>query len=149
MNNRGGFTKGLAITGTILVLLPLLTPVVFGVMRFAQARIFQVDYLMPAELFPLVLIGGGLLIWAGVRARLQLKWLIWSLSAAVALLVISQVAAILTGLADGRTEAAGLPWILVVGLLIGYIIAVGFLCAGGVLLLRGLFAPSGQATVES
>ncbi len=149
MNNRGGLTKGLAVAGTILVFLPLLAPLFFGIMRFAQAGIFQVDYLMPAELFPLVLIGGGLLIWAAVRAHLRLKWLIWSLAAAVGLLVLSQVAAVLTGLASGRVEAVGLPWILVVGLLVGYVVAVGFLCAGGSLLLHDLFNPADRPPAES
>lgn len=59
MNNRGGFTKGLAAAGTVLVFLPLLAPLFFGIIRLVQAGIFQVDYLMPAELLPLVLIGGG------------------------------------------------------------------------------------------
>jgi len=149
MNNRGGLTKGLAVAGTILVFLPLLAPLFFGIMRFAQAGNFLVDYLMPAELFPLVLIGGGLLIWAAVRARLRLKWLIWSLAAAVGLLVLSQVAAVLTGLASGRTEPEGLPWILLIGMLVGYVVAVGFLCAGGSLLLHDLFSPANRPTAEA
>lgn len=149
MNNRGGFTKGLAAAGTVLVFLPLLAPLFFGIIRLVQAGIFQVDYLMPAELLPLVLIGGGLLIWAAARARLRLKWVVWSLSAAIGLLVLCQVAAVLTGLADGRTEAAGLPWMLVLGLLIGYIVAVGFLCAGGSLLLYDLFAPASRSPAET
>lgn len=149
MNNRGGFTKGLATAGTVLVFIPLLAPLFFGMIRLAQVGIFQVDYLMPAELFPLVLIGAGLLIWAAARARLRLKWIGWSLAAAVGLLVLSQAAAVVTGLADGRTEAVGLPWILVLGMLIGYIVAVGFLCAGGSLLLYDLFAPAGRSPAET
>ncbi len=34
-----------------------------------RERIFRFDYLMPAELFPATLVGGGLLIWAALRAH--------------------------------------------------------------------------------
>ena len=30
---------------------------------------FRFDYLMPVELFPAALIGGGLLVWVSLRAR--------------------------------------------------------------------------------
>lgn len=144
MNDRGGLTKGLAITGTILVLVPLLAPVAFSLMRLSSDNIFRFDFLMPAELFPVAVIGGGLLIWAAVRASLYLKWLIWSLAAAIALLAGSQVMAVVTGLASGETEPTGLPWILVVGMLAGYILAVASLSVGGILLLRDLFTPKNQ-----
>lgn len=146
MENRGGLTKGLAVAGTVIALMPLLAPVGFSLIRLVQTRHFIFDFLMPAELFPAAFIGGGLLIWAAVRARARIKHIIWSMVAAIALLVGSQVMAVVTGLASGETEAAGLPWILVIGLLVGYILALASLCIGGVLMLRDLFGrPVGTA----
>jgi hypothetical protein len=69
MARKGLFTKILAITGTVFVWLPILAPVIFSVMFFTRSRMLRMDYLMPAELFPLVMAGGGLLLWAALRAR--------------------------------------------------------------------------------
>jgi hypothetical protein len=105
-----------------------------------RAGIFRLDYLMPAELFPLALLGGGLLLWAALRARAR-RWLIGgSLAGAVVLLFGSQALAVATGLAAGRIEPAGWPWALVLAALALYVVALIVLGVGGVLLLvRDLF----------
>jgi len=149
MKNRNGFTIGLAVAGTILAFLPLLAPTVFSVLRYAQARVFNLDYLMPAELFPSSLIGAGLLLWAATRAKLSRKWIFWSLIVAILLLVGSQTVAVVTGLASGEIEATGWPWMLVIGMLVGYILAVASICVGAVLLLRDLFTPKGEFSASS
>jgi hypothetical protein len=139
MEKKNLFTKILAITGTVLVWLPILAPILFSLARLMSRPFFQIDYLMPAELFPLVLVGGGLLLWAAFRCRKRRGLIGWSLVSALALLVGSQVLAEVTGLASGRTEPTGLPWVLVLGGLIGYILAVVVVGVGGALLLRDLF----------
>ena len=63
------FTQILAVAGTVLVWIPLLAPVFFSVMFLIRSGMFRMDYLMPAELFLVALIGGALLIWAALRAR--------------------------------------------------------------------------------
>ncbi len=68
MGKRDAFTKILAIAGTVLVWLPVAAPFFFSIIAFAQGRVFRFDYLMPAELFPAVLLGAGLLLWAAFRA---------------------------------------------------------------------------------
>jgi hypothetical protein len=62
MEKKDVLTKILAIVGTVLVWIPILAPVVFSVIRFIAQRRFRFDYLMPAELFPAALVGGGLLL---------------------------------------------------------------------------------------
>lgn len=141
MAKRGGLTKFLAILGTMLAILPLLAPVAFMAIRFVQSQRLHFDYLMPAELFPVALVGGGLLVWAAVRAEMHKGIIISSLVAAVLLLVGSQVQAVVSGLASGETEPAGIDWVIVVGLLVGFMIGLAALCVGGVFLLRDLFAP--------
>ena len=69
MENKGVLTKILAIAGTVLVWLPILAPILFTTIRFIQRHMFRFDYLMSAELFPAVLVGGGILLWAALRAH--------------------------------------------------------------------------------
>ncbi len=139
MEKRGVLTKILAIVGTVLVWLPILAPFLFSALHFVRARRFLLDYLMPAELFPVVLVGGGLLLWAALRARSQRALIAGGLGAAVALLVAGQALAVATGLASGETEPTGFSWALVVASLALYIAGIVAVGVGGVLLLRELF----------
>ena len=69
MKTHNRLTKLLAIVGTLLVWFPILAPIVVTLAYFFISGLFRFDYLMPAELFLAVIIGGGLLIWAAFRAR--------------------------------------------------------------------------------
>ncbi len=142
MEKRDTLSKVLAAAGSALVWTPLLAPVVFALIRLIQSGRFRFDYLMPAEFFPAVLLGGILLLWAAGRAHLHFKLIGRSLGLAILLLVGSQALAVATGLASGATEPAGWPWALVIAALAGYLLAVVTLAVGGILLLRGLFAKS-------
>ena len=104
---KGIITKILTIAGTALVWFPILAPVLLSVAVIFSNQIFRFDYLMPAELFPVALAGGGLLIWAAIRARSRLALVGWGLGIAVGMLVGGQVLAIVTWLASGETEPAG------------------------------------------
>jgi hypothetical protein len=132
----------LAIAGTVLAWLPLAAPLVFALVSLASDGRFRFDYLMPAEVFPVALVGGALLLAAAILAHSRVRWIVASLAAAVILLVGSQAIAWFTGLATGRIEAAGWPWAIVLAALIGYELAVAALGVGGVLLIRSLFRRS-------
>ena len=131
-------TKTLALAGAILVWIPLLAPLVFGAARLARGEPFMVDWLMPAELFPVALVG-ALMLWTAGRGRPARRAIGWGLVLAVAMLVGSQVLAVATGLADGRIEPAGWPWMLVLGMLAGYVVALIAIGVGGMLLVRDAF----------
>jgi hypothetical protein len=139
MERKTILTKILAIGGTVLVWLPLAAPIIFSIGLFFRSSRFMIDYLMPFELFPLFLLGSGLLIWAAMRARSRVKFIGWSLGAAIGLMVLSQALAIITGLASGRIEPTGIWWMLVIALLAGSILAIVTIGAGGILLLRDLY----------
>jgi hypothetical protein len=139
MEERGVLTRTLAIVGTALVWFPILPPTLFAVVALVAEGMFRFDYLMLAELFPAALIGGGLLLWAAIRARSRRALLGWSLGIAVVSLVASQALAVVTGLASGRTEPAGWPWALVVASLAVYDLALVVMGVGAVLLIRDLF----------
>lgn len=139
MEKKDILTKSLAIAGTVLVWVPTLAPVLFSTASLIQARMFRFDYLMPAELFPVALVGGALLLWAALRARSWCGFIGRSLAGAVILPAVGQGIAAVTGLASGRTEPTGWQWVLVLAFLALYVLALVMLGIGGVLLLRDLF----------
>ncbi len=141
MENKGAFTKGLAIAGTVLVWLPILAPIVFSLIRFIQRRVFQFDYLMPAELGLFAFGGGILLLVAAIRTRSHMKLIGWGLGIAFVMILGGQALAVVTGLASGAAEPVGWRWTLVLGSLVLYTLAIVDVGVGGILLLRDLFKP--------
>ena len=135
---KGNLTRLLTIIGTVLVWLPLLAPLILGLVSWSQDGIFRFDYLIPAELFPVTILGGVVLIWAAARANSHIKWISVSLVSAIALLVLDQGIAVVSGLAHGETT--GGAWLVVVltGLAL-FAIADLVLAVGGASLLYGLF----------
>src|SRR5512143_1188464 len=142
MGNKSVFTKILAIVGTVLVWLPVLAPSVFAVPGSVRRGAFMFDYLLPAELFPLVLVGGGLLLWAAQRARSQRRHIGWGLGIAIVSLAGSQAGAILTGLDSGASDPTGWRWELVLALIAIYAVAIVFIGIGGILLWGNLNRPT-------
>lgn len=139
MPKNAVFTKILAVAGTVLVWLPLLVPVFFSTAVGLVERVFRFDYLMPAELYLLALVGGILLIWAAQRAGARRGIIAWSVALAPAFLLGGQLLAEVTGLASGAIEPAGWAWMLVIASLIAYTLAVLTTGVGGILLLVDLF----------
>jgi hypothetical protein len=145
----GVLTRVLTMIGTMLMWFPILATVVIGAIGSIERRQLMVDYLMPAELFPAVLIGGVLLLWAALRARSRRALIGGSLGAAIVLWFGMQALAAVTGLASGRTEAAGWPWLLVIAALALYIASVLVLGVAGILLLRDLSRRRDRAVLPS
>jgi hypothetical protein len=139
MEKKNILTKVLAITGTVLVWFPILTPIILSTIVFMVERIFRFDYLMPAELFPFALVGSGLLLWAALRAHSRTKLIGWGLGIAILMLFGGQGIAVLTGLASGEIEPIGWIWRLVLASLALYSLALILTGIGGTLLLRDLF----------
>ena len=146
MEKKSVLTKILAIAGTMLVWFPILAPVFFSIVSVLSDGVFRFDYLMPAELFLAALAGGGLLVWAAIRARSRQRLIGWGLGIAAGLLVGGQALAVVTGLASGETEPAGWWWALVLASLVVYSLALVVMGVGGVLVLRDLFKIPRSAT---
>ena len=141
MENKGVFTKILAVAGTVLVWFPILAPILLSVFSFLGDRRFRFDYLMPAELGLFAFGGGIILLVAAILARSRVKLIGWGLGIALVLVVGGQALAVVTGLADGSTEIGGWQWALVLATLAGYSLAIVAMGVGGILLLRELFTP--------
>lgn len=142
MDTNKNLIKGIVVIGTVLVWLPLLLPLFFGLASLVVTGKFRLDYLMPMELFLLVLVGGLLLVWAAWNERAHLTLVGWSLGTAVVMLFGSQGTAVITGLASGATPVGGWQWLLVMTMLVIYILAVAGLGLGGLWLIRDLFWPA-------
>jgi hypothetical protein len=97
------------------------------------------DFLMPAELFPIALVGALLLLWAAQRARSQRKLIGWGLVSMTAFLFGGQALAVVSGLASGAIEPTGWAWALVVASIALYTLALIGVCIAGVLLVRKLY----------
>jgi hypothetical protein len=146
MEKKGLSTKILAIVGTALVWFPVLAPIIMSAVEFTRMGMFRnFDYLMPAELFPVALLGGLMLLWAAIRARSRRGLIGWGLVAAIVLPVIGQVIASVTGLASGAREPVGWQWALVLASLVAYSLALVIIGVGGVMLLYDLFRHSKNA----
>ena len=149
MENKGTLTKTMAVAGTIFVWLPILAPILFSVISLIADGVSRFDYLMPAELGLFAFGGGILLMVAAIWARSHVKLIGWGLGIAFIMIVGGQALAVVTGLADGTTEIGGWQWMLVLGSLILYTVAVVAVGVGGVLLLRDLFKPGQWAAKSS
>jgi hypothetical protein len=145
MERLSVLTKTFAIAGTALVWLTLLAPLVFAATAAIGGRGLRFDYLMPAELFPAILVGGALLAASAFLARSRRTLVVGALAVAVVLLVGSQVFAVATGMASGAAEATGWRWGIAFAGIIGYALAAVVLGVGGVLLIRDLFRGSSAA----
>jgi len=141
MENKGVLTKILAVAGTIFVWFPILAPIIFTNIFFIHEQVFRFDYLMPAELGLFAFGGGILLLIAAIRIRSHVKLIGWGLVIALVTIVGGQALAVVTGLADGSTEPGGWQWMLVLGSLILYILAVIVIGIGGIMLWMDLFKP--------
>lgn len=136
---------GLAIAGTVLVLLPVAAPFIFFIISLPGGGRGNFDYFLPAEVFPLALIGALLLLWASGREKLRFKLLGFSFSGSLVALVGSQALAVVLGLASGKTPAKGLPFIAVMGAYALYPAGLVILVIGGILLIRDLRHGASQA----
>lgn len=123
MERSGFWTKVIAICGLVLIWLPMVAPLVLGLVVTITDGKFLFDYLMPGELFPVMFVGAGLTIWAALRTKRFVKPISWSLGAAIVFLLTSQGTAMLTGLADGRVQADGWQWILTMAIYICFVLA--------------------------
>ncbi len=96
------------------------------------------DYLIIGELFPLIILGGGLLLGAAFRLKLHRKLLSLFYALAIGLLVGSQGLALATGIASGEKPAEGLWWIVVLGGIVLYSLLSLVLAVFGIIFFRSI-----------
>ena len=119
-----------AVTGSVLLWIPIGLMIVTAIIGSLSAGKLLMDYLMPAELFFLVLAGWILLI-IGSALSQTMRGPVGIIGAAsVVVLIGSQILAVVSGFASGVVPAEGPIWYLVLGMLILYdllVIVLGIL----------------------
>ncbi len=124
MTRKSSVSTVLAGLGTLLVWLPILLPLVLSLRFLIPSGRFRIDFLMPAELAPLYLLGALCLYVAARGAKTLSKSIAATSVAAIVFLIAAQGTAVLTGLASGEREAAGWPLYLCIAFLALYTITV-------------------------
>jgi hypothetical protein len=123
--------RWLAVLGTLTVAFPVAATVATGVVESLRSGAVRVDYLMPAELFVLVAVGGVLLSVASLRTRRRRRLILGAATTAAVGIATAVGVAWMTGLASGATEATGWPFAFALGALVVYDVAVVVLAVAG------------------
>lgn len=141
MKKGSAFSKILVIGGTILVLFPIAFMIITAVVGSIMRTQFLWDYMIPGEVFPLVLVGLAALMWAALREHTLVKAIAWTVGVTLFLLIASQGIAVISGLADGTIALEKAPfWMVVVsGMLIAYDLGVALMGYWGIKLWAFVF----------
>jgi len=132
VEKKDALAKVPAIIGTVLVWIPVLAPIILGFISLTTDGIYRFDYLMPAELGILVFIGGVLLLWGATRAKSRQGIVAWMFGiAAVSILILFTFGDVVPG---------SWEWMVAIGLLIAYSLAIVGMGIGGIFLWRDLAA---------
>lgn len=119
-----------AVTGSVLLWIPIGLMIVTAIIGSLSAGKLLMDYFMPAELFFLVLAGWVLLIIGSALSQTMRGPVVIIGAASVVVLIGSQILAVVSGFASGVVPAEGPIWYLVLGMLILYdllVIVLGIL----------------------
>ena len=136
---RSVLTKIFTISGTLLLWAPILFMCVTAIFGSIIGKTLLFDYLMLAELFPIVALGLVLLVLASLMCGTFRKWFGWGSVAALVALTSGQIFASVSGLASGALSENGAVFAVVIASIVIYNIIVVALAILGILLIRRLF----------
>ena len=146
---RSVLTKIFAIAGTFLLWAPILFMFVTAIVGSIMGKALLFDYLMLAELFPLIALGLVLLVLASLLCRTFRKWFGWGGVAALLALTSGQIFASVSGLASGALAENGAVFGVVIAAIVVYNIIVVALAILGILLIRRLFRKEPELVPEA
>ena len=141
---KRALTKVFAVSGTVVLWAPILFLFVTAIVGSIAGKALLFDYLMLAELFPLVALGLVLLVLASLLARTFRKWFGWGGVAALVALTGGQLFASASGLASGAIEPAGAVFAVVISAIVVYNVIVVALAILAIVLIRRLFQKQPQ-----
>ena len=146
---KSTLSKILAVAGTLLLIAPILFLLVTSVVGSISAKTFLFDYLMLAELFPVVAAGLVLLFIASLVSRVYLKWIGFGSAAALILLATSLLYANASGLASGALSMeSGAFTLVLVGIALYNLLVLGIAILG-ILLAKKLFQKQSSVPVAA
>ena len=142
-------TKIFTIAGTLLLWAPILFMFVTAIIGSILGKALLFDYLMLAELFPIIALGLVLLVLASLLCKTFRKWFGWGSVAALVALTSGQIFASVSGLASGALAENGAVFGVVIAAIVVYNLIVVALAILGILLIRRLFTKKpGQVFAE-
>lgn len=130
------FTRNLAVFGTLLVWIPILLPIVLSVIGLVSGKSFNFDFLMPAELFLVILPGAILLIVTSFLVKSNRTPILISSGITLLSLIAGPLIAVLTGLDSGETEPTSPAYLIVTAIFGVYNFSVIALGISGISLIR-------------
>lgn len=133
------WAKILAIGGEILTGLPILFPLAVSFPTLFRSGRVNFDYLFPAEMFPIVLLGGIMLLVSTILVRTHIKWIAWTFGAVVLTLAALMIVPIVTGLDNSIEQPAGNLMLILQGIVALHWLAIIALVIGGIILIVALF----------
>lgn len=148
MKKYGALNRGLAIAGTVLVAFPIVAMLFMALERLIRSGRFRADWLIPAELFPMVFVGAVALLVAALRSRTRRALIGWVIGVMFGCIALGAIYTMASGLASGRTEPEGFVWVVAVVLIGGFVVSVGVLSIAGALLTVDLFRGHGALPAE-
>ena len=136
MKNKSLISKIIAITGTILVWIPIIAPVLLTIIFLIIKGRLAFDFLMPMELIFLVIIGAILLIISSIIMKFKWKIIGISLGTIISIFILGQFIAEITGIASGETEMTSTLYFIMITFVIIYIISLIILGISGIKLVK-------------
>lgn len=146
---KDALTKILAVSGAVLLWAPILFMFLTAIAGSIMSGSILFDYLMLAELFPLVALGLVLLVLASLLARIFRQWFGWGGVAALVALTTGQLLASASGLASGATEPLGAVFVVVISAVVVFNVIVVALAILAILLVKRLFQKQPKQAPET
>ena len=146
---KTALTKIFAIAGAVLLWAPILFMLLTGIVGSIARKALIMDYLLLAEVFPIVALGLVLLVLATLLSRTLRKSIGWSSAASLLALVATNVVAAATGLASGEIAPEGPPLIatnICIAIFDLLILAVAILA---ILLIKRIFRKNQETAPEA
>lgn len=136
MQNKTYWVRVMIAAGIMIVLSPLLIMVLASAIHLFRSGFLVFDYLLPAELFPLVLIGGLLLLAVSLSQKMEQRLVGLGLAIPVLSLMLLIGYARLSGM-DSSPDGPGTVQRVMIGLLMAtYIAGLIVLAWGGIKMNR-------------
>jgi len=136
---KSALTKIFAIAGTLMLWAPILFMFLTAIIGSIAGKALLFDYLMLAELFPIIALGLVLLVLTTLLTKTFRKWFGWGSVAALVALTAGQVLAVTSGLASGALPESGGIFVTVIASIVIYNVLVVALAILAILLLRRIF----------
>jgi len=149
LKQKNALTKIFAIAGTVMLWAPILFMFLTAIFGSIARKMLLFDYLMLAEMFPIVALGLVLLIFTTLLTRTFRKWFGWGSVAALVALVAGNLVAVASGLASGTTPPSGPFFFLVNASIIVFNLLVIALAVLAIMLLRRILQKKQEPTPEA